>query len=142
VPLLFYAPKFLQPKLDHDVCSQVDILPSIASLTKTSYRNNTFGRNLFDPGPAFDYRSIFHAEKLAFIIDHDVHSVGLVSNDYYYLKNLTSGKIDLVSVKNNEAVTSTPQTDSIKNYLGKLTDAYYETAKYLLLNNKKKVGSR
>ena len=137
VPLLFYAPKLLQTKIDHDVCSQVDILPSIASLTKTSYRNNSFGRNLFDPGSAIDYKSIFHGEKLAFIIDHDVQSIGLVSNEYYYLRNLKSGKVDFVSMTGNEAVPSTPHADSVKNHLGKLTDACYETAKYLLLNNKK-----
>ena len=137
VPLLFYAPKLLQPKTNHDVCSQVDILPSIATLTRTPYRNNSFGRNLFDPGPAFDFKSVFHSEKFAFVIDHDVHSIGLVTNEYYYLKNLKSGKVDFVSVTGNEAVPSTPHTDSIQTYLSRLTDAYYETAKYLLFNNKK-----
>lgn len=142
VPLLFYAPKLLQPKRVHEVCSQVDILPSVASLAKVSYRNNTFGRNLFDTVPAMQYRSSPPSEKFAFIIDHDVHSIGLVSNNYYYLKNLKSGKVDFVSITGNEPVPATPQTDSVKNYLGRLTDAYYETAKYLLLNNKKKVGSQ
>jgi hypothetical protein len=38
----------------------------------------------------------------------------------------------------NEPVPVNSETDSVKNYLQQLTDAYYETAKYLLLNNKKK----
>jgi phosphoglycerol transferase MdoB-like AlkP superfamily enzyme len=132
VPLLFYAPKLLQPKRIHDVCSQVDVLPSIASLAKKPYTNNTFGRNLFDTV------STYSKNKVAFIIDHDVHSIGLVSNDFYFLRNLKSGTQQLVSINNNRPIEKSFRTDSIKNYLGNLTDAYYETAKYLLLNNKKK----
>ena len=134
VPLLFYAPKFLLPKRIHDVCSQVDILPSIASLARVSYRNNTFGRDLFDavsPVKTID-------EKYAFIIDHDLKTIGLAGNQYYYLQNLKTGKEDFVSMTGNDPVPVNASTDSIKNYLQQLTGAYYETAKYLLLNNKKK----
>jgi phosphoglycerol transferase MdoB-like AlkP superfamily enzyme len=143
VPLLFYAPKLLQPKRVHEVCSQVDILPSVASLAKISYQNNAFGRDLFDTTAANSaYKQIMRSEKFAFITDPDVQSIGLVSNNYYYVKNLKSGKVDFVSTTGNDPVPVTPQTDSMQHYLGRLTDAYYETAKYLLLNNKKAVGSR
>jgi phosphoglycerol transferase MdoB-like AlkP superfamily enzyme len=139
VPLLFYAPKLLQPKKVHDVCSQVDILPSVASLAKTPYRNTSFGRNLFDTtSAASQYNSFSPKEKYAFVIDPDVSTIGLVSNNYYYLRNMKSGKIDFVSMTGNDPIAVNPQTDSVKNYLSRLTDAYYETAKYLLLNNKKK----
>lgn len=136
VPLLFYAPKLLQPLKVNEVCSQVDVLPTIAALTKTPYRNNTLGRNLIDAS-LFQFKTIFKGEKYAFIIDHDVKTIGLVSNQYYFLKNLKTGKEDFVSMTNNNPVEVTPQTDSLKNYLSRLTDAYYETSKYLLLNNKK-----
>ena len=129
VPLLFYAPGFLKPKKVNDVCSQVDILPTIASLAKIPYRNNSMGRNLFD--------TLINKEKFAFIIDHDVKTIGLVSSKYYYLKNLKTGVADFVSITGNEPVDVNAETDSIKNYMQRLTDAYYETAKYLLLNNKK-----
>ncbi|MGF2413515.1 LTA synthase family protein [Ferruginibacter sp.] len=138
VPLLFYAPKLLQPKRINEVCSQADILPTVASLVKTNYRNTTFGRNLFDTVPALQYKSILPKENFSFIIDHDAKTVGLISNQYYFLKNLKTGKENFVSMINNDPVQKTPATDSIKNYLSHLTDAYYETAKYLLLNNKKK----
>ena len=139
VPLLFYAPKLLAAKKIHEVCSQVDILPSVAALAKMPYRNTSFGRNLFDSaGAKLQYRFSSIPEKYAFVIDHDVSSIGLVSNNYYYLKNMKSGKIDFVSMTGNDPVPVNPKTDSIKNYLGRLTDAYYETAKYMLLNNKKK----
>ena len=137
VPLLFYAPKLLAPKRIHEVSSQVDILPSIASLAKTSYRNNTFGRNLFDTVVGPQYLNVYK-EHYAFIIDHDVKTIGLVSDKYYFLKNIKTGKQEFVSVTGNEAVAFNPETDSIKNKMGAITDAWYETAKYLLLNNKKK----
>ena len=138
VPLLFYAPKLLQPKRVHEVCSQVDILPTVASLAKAPYRNNTLGRDLFDTLSGIRNKTIFKGEKYAFIIDHDVKTIGLISNQYYFLKNLKTGKEDFVSVINNNPVEKNPATDSVRNYLSQLTDAYYETAKYLMLNNKKK----
>ena len=139
VPLLFYAPGLIKPQRISNVCSQVDILPTIASLAKISYSNNSLGRNLFDTlVPLSEYKSVFKPEKFAFVIDHDVHTIGLVSNQYYYVKNLKTGKVDFVSMKDNEPIPANAATDSVKNYLQRLTDAYYETAKYLLLNNKKK----
>lgn len=138
VPLLFYAPRLLKPQKIEDVCSQVDILPTIATLAKQPYKNNAMGRNLFDTVPSVQFKSVNPSEKYAFIIDHDLKTIGLVSNDYYYLKNLKTGKEDFVSVKGNETVPVNRQTDSVKNYMKLLTDGYYETARYLLLNNKKK----
>ncbi|MFN8251561.1 MAG: LTA synthase family protein [Ferruginibacter sp.] len=139
VPLLFYAPKILQPKTDHRVCSQVDVLPSIAGLAKRSYTNSTLGRNLFDTiNPLFQYQSVRANENLAFIIDHDMKTIGLVNNEYYFLKNFKSGAEELVSITGNDPVATDSRADSIKNHLRQYTDAYYETAKYLLLNNKKK----
>jgi phosphoglycerol transferase MdoB-like AlkP superfamily enzyme len=131
VPLLFYAPKLIKPFRSSQVCSQIDILPTIATIAKVPYSNNTLGRSLTDTASP-------NKEKFAFIIDHDAKTIGLISDKYYYLKNFKSKKEELVSVLNNDAATVTKVPDSIKTYLRKLTDAYYETAKYLLLNNKKK----
>ena len=137
VPLLFYAPKLLQPQKINDVCSQVDVLPSIAGLANIPYNNTTFGRNMFDMSGK--YKPAFTgADNLAFIIDHDVKTIGLVNNDYYFLKNFKTGAEEFVSVTNDDAVLQNSRADSVKNNLRNLTNAYYETAKYLLLNNKKK----
>ncbi|MDB5277853.1 MAG: sulfatase [Ferruginibacter sp.] len=130
VPLLFYAPKLLQPKLVHTVCSQVDIVPSVASLSNLSYHNNSMGKNLFD--------TIDNAAKYAFIIDHDTKNIGVVNDRYFYSKNLSTKKETIVSVTDNNPVPVTATTDSIKNNMAKLTTAYYETARYLLFNNKRK----
>jgi len=139
VPLLFYAPKLLQPKREHKVCSQVDVLPSLAGLAKIPYRNNTLGRNLFDTiNPLQEYKSTLPKENLAFIIDHDVQTIGMINNEFYFLKNMRSGVEEFVSITDNKPIIKNGHTDSTRTRLSQLTDAYYETAKYLLLNNKKK----
>jgi phosphoglycerol transferase MdoB-like AlkP superfamily enzyme len=125
VPLLFYAPKLLAPKRVLNVASQLDILPSVATLARQSYTNTTMGRNLFDTTDA--------ASKFAFLIDPDKLVIESVSNQYYYGRSLRTNKIDFVSVVNN----SQPVDDSAKNHMAKITEAWYETARYMLLNNKK-----
>jgi len=132
VPLLFYAPGLLKPRTENTVCSQVDILPTLASLAGIPYRNSTFGRNLFDTvGSGVK-------DRYAFVIDHDVKTIGLAGDQYYYLKNLKTGNEELVSMTGNDPVPVNAASDSIRKNLGLLTDAFYESAKYLLLNNKKK----
>lgn len=132
VPLLFYAPKILPTKRVHDVSSQLDIMPSVAFLAKQNHTNTSLGRNLFD--------SLDKKNHYAFIADPDMLTVGMVSNDYYYYKNIKTNKTDFVSVKDNDAVIVNNQTETIKKYMASLNDAWYETAKYLLLNNKKAIS--
>ena len=88
------------------------------------------GQSLFDP--------TLNKPKSAFVIDHEARTIGIVTDDYYYQKNTKTGKADLVSVTNNNAVPKNRETDSIRTALNVLTDAYYETSKYLLFHNKKK----
>ncbi len=130
VPLLFYAPRLLQPELKHEVCSQLDVMPSAATLIKTPYRNNGMGQSLFD-------ERVKHPEA-AFIIDHEAATIGIVTNSFYYRKYVKTGKADFTSVVNNNPPPQNSFTDSIKSQLSILTDAYYQTAKYLLYNNKRK----
>ncbi|MBS1744199.1 MAG: sulfatase-like hydrolase/transferase [Bacteroidetes bacterium] len=130
VPLLFYAPGLLQPKKVRKVASQLDILPSVASICKQPYINNAFGRNLFDSADT--------KQRYAFIADPDLSTIGVVSDEYYYRRNLKTGSKDFVSVINNDPVNNNAHTDSLQKQMSTLTEAWYETAKYLLYNNKKK----
>jgi phosphoglycerol transferase MdoB-like AlkP superfamily enzyme len=129
VPLLFYAPALVKPRLVHDACSQIDIMPSVASLLKIPYQNNSMGQNLFDTAAL---------KNCAFIIDHDSKDIGLVNSQYYFIKNLKTAKTTFVSVTDNNPVKPSATTDSIKNAMSRFTDAYYQTSRYLLFNNKRK----
>ncbi len=53
----------------------------------------------------------------------------------YLRHNLNGSGRQMCSILNNEKVI---MTDSLHNVYRKATDAYYETAGYLFLNNKKK----
>jgi phosphoglycerol transferase MdoB-like AlkP superfamily enzyme len=135
VPLLFYSPALLKPDLKTETCSQIDILPSAAALAGRAYQNNTLGRNLFDSSFATDTSNI---RQCSFFIDHDTRQIGIISNDYYYTHSLRSGKEQFVSVKNNDPVGNTAMEQKKKEQMHLLTDAYFETSKYLLFNNKRK----
>jgi phosphoglycerol transferase MdoB-like AlkP superfamily enzyme len=125
VPLLFYAPKLLTPQKRSEVVSQVDVLPSIAGLTGQSYINTTLGRDVLHKREKNDY---------AFIIYHDEGQIGMLTNDYYFTKNLNFQKEELHFIHGK--TFSPAQEDSIKTSLSKVTTAYYETAKWMLMNNK------
>lgn len=130
VPLLFYAPQLLKPKLVTHVCSQIDVMPSIATLLKASFENTSMGQSLFDS--SFIYR------ENAFTVDHELHTIGMANNEYYYRKNVITGKVDFASIQKDVQVTPNRKTDSIKHSLSKLAEAYYHTSKYILYNNAKK----
>ncbi|MBC7934911.1 MAG: sulfatase-like hydrolase/transferase [Rhizobacter sp.] len=134
VPLLFYSPKLLQPKKVLNVCSQLDVLPSAAYIARQNHTNTTMGKNLFDTSDS--------TERFAFIADPNTTNVGVVSNEYYWGRNIKTKEKFFVSVVNNNPVAKNTFTDSISGKLEKMTGAWYETSKYLLLNNKKRLQNK
>lgn len=126
VPLLFYAPTLLEPQTRTETVSQIDVLPTIAGLANMSYANNTLGRDVLDPKKKND---------IAFITN-TAGKIGIVSNDYYFIKSLEFVEEELVPIKFSSPYTHR-QKDSIQTKLSALADAYYQTALYLLMNNKK-----
>ena len=127
VPLLFYAPALLMPQKRTEAVSQIDILPTIAGMLQQPYLNTTLGRDLLDTNKK---------EDAAFIIYHAPGWIGVVNNDYYFRKNIRIKKEELVPVRNNLPVLNNVQQDSVKAHLSQLTSAIYETARWMLINNK------
>ena len=127
VPLLYYAPYLLDPALYHFTVSQIDILPTLAGMVHQPYNNSTLGRDVINQS------GIFHS---AFIIHHDEGNIGMVTDDYYYVKNINITAQELVPLKDALPVLTGRQADSIKARLSQLTSAMYETSKWMLVNNK------
>jgi phosphoglycerol transferase MdoB-like AlkP superfamily enzyme len=129
VPLLFYAPGLLSPQKRPETVSQIDILPTIAGMMQQPYLNTTLGRDLLDSTKK---------ENAAFIIYHAPGWIGVVNDDYFFRKNIRFKKEELVPVRNNMKVLNKQQEDSVKSRLSQLTSAMYETARWMLINNKNK----
>lgn len=133
VPLLFYAPKLVPAQRVHSVASMVDILPTVAGLANISYRNTTLGRDLvrqqqLDGG----------ASNAAFIIDRPANLIGLVKQSFFGRHRLDGSRPELVWADFNTkpaANQSPPSEDYVT-----LAKAFYETSRYLLLNNSKPPG--
>lgn len=126
VPLLFYAPGKLRAEKKRESVSQIDVLPTIAGIAGESYTNTTLGRDLLEP----------NTNPSAFFIRHDEGEIGLITNDFYFTKNILFEKEQLLSINNSQLFSST-QLDSVKKKLSSVATAYLETARFMLLNNKK-----
>jgi phosphoglycerol transferase MdoB-like AlkP superfamily enzyme len=128
VPLLFYAPELITPQNRNEVVSQIDILPTLAGMLHMSYTNTTLGRDVLHSKNKMD---------AAFIIHHDEGNIGVVTDNYYFVKNLRIKKEELMPMRSNLLSLTPAQYDSVKNQLSELTSGMYETAKWMLVNNKK-----
>jgi len=125
VPLLFYAPHLLLPQQRTEVVSQIDVLPTIAGMIHQPYVNTTLGRDVLDTAKR---------KNFAFTTNTSGR-IGMVTDDFYFIKNLEFPDEELVPIK--ETHYSKEQQDSIKRKLSAFTSAFYETARWMIMNNKK-----
>ena len=128
IPFLFYAPNILTPKEYSLPVSQLDVLPSIASLCNIPYTNTTMGKDVFN------LVNKPNSNNSIFLYDDFNQQVGILNNQYYFgykIKNASKGIFE--SVLDNNKVSN----DSIEKSMRILTETIYETSKYMLINNKK-----
>ena len=131
VPLLIWGPGLVPVQRSARICSQVDILPTLAGLCGIPYRNTTLGRDLMDTAR-------YGGRELAFIYDPDQAWIGVVQGNYFYRRQLGTGKEEMVSVVGNDPTPATVEKGPVKQEMERLSDGIYETARYMLLMNKKK----
>ena len=127
IPFLFYAPSLLKAKEYATPVSQIDVMPSIASLCNIAYTNTTMGKNVFNTVQKSSANTIF-------LYDDFNQQIGVLNNEYYFgyqLKN--AGQPIFESVVNNEKV----RNDSIQLQMKQLTKMIFETSKYMLIHNQK-----
>ena len=130
VPLVFYAPGLISKgKVISSTASEVDLLPSIASLAGLTYTNTAFGRDLFNP-QFDDKRYAFTFERIRPPI------LGLIGDKYYFKMrdggaNRQLYKIHSATPKEN-LVTQLPE---LTEELAALAQAYYESIRYVRFNN-------
>jgi len=127
VPLLFYAPYLLHPQRKKQVASQIDVLPTIAGMIQEPYTNTTLGRDLLDTCLTNNY---------AFIVNQD-GTIGMVTDNYYFTKNVNYPGEQIFPMNSNRLTYTWPEVKAIKSKMSVVTTAYYETARWMLMNNKK-----
>lgn len=125
VPLLFYAPYLLSTQRRSEVVSQIDVLPTIAGMLHHNYVNTTLGRDLLNPDKKNDYAFITNTSD----------GIGMITDDFYFTRNINSGEEELKSIKQGVFHTDS-EKDSAQKKLSAFTSAFYETAKYMIMNNK------
>ena len=124
VPLLFYAPYLLKPELRSETVSQIDVLPSIAGLTGQSYTNFTLGRDVFHNK---------NGNHLAFTILHDEGKIGIVTDKYYFTKNLNFNQEEIFPLGKTKA--DKVEMGKTEKELSLLATSFYETSKWMLVHN-------
>jgi len=133
VPLVLFGPKFIpEPRRIAKVASEMDVLPTVAAMTQTSYVNTTLGRDLLDDR--------FDSQRFAYTITHDKgQELGLISDKYYLLMSNDGEKVRL-----HEIDSDTPRND-VSDRHPELTRQYRdiltslnETAKYMRFHNSKR----
>ena len=128
VPLLFYCPKYLQPKILTQVVSQIDVLPTALTIAGYSYTNTTMGRNVYNQQ---------YTNNLAMIIYHDEGDYGIVSDSTYYIKSIDFKTEKIVPTIYTAAIWSSNVTAALKAQYNPLADNYLAVARWCLVNTKR-----
>ncbi len=129
-PLIFYAPSLIkQPQMDTKPASELDLLPTIASLAAPGYTNTTLGRDLRDPR--------FAKQRYAFTITHhSISEIGLIGEDYYFrMSEDGSNKILVDTRSTNPEENVLTVYPEVAAQMEALTVGIHETAKYMLYHN-------
>ncbi len=132
VPLLIYAPGLLGPGREVlTVASEVDVLPTVASLAGVPYRNTTLGRDLLDPR--------FDGSRFALTLTDQfrVPEVGLLGERFYLRMPREGGAATL-----HDLAATDPVADAAAEHpeeaarLRALCRGLYETARYMVRHNR------
>jgi len=133
VPLVLYGPKILkQTGINRKVASELDVLPTIAALTKNSYTNTTLGRDLFD--------TAFDKMRYAFTILHgSFRTIGLLTEQHFQQMKFDGSDQYLhelgTETPNKNLIEEEPElNDTMMTY----TTAINATVRYIRENNQPK----
>lgn len=131
VPLVLYGPGVMDKTGTYEkVASQVDVMPTIAAVTKNSYTNTALGRDLFD--------TAFDKLRYAYIILHgSFRTIGLLTDQYMKQMRFNGEDQHLYQLGTDtprkNLVDELPELDKT---LTEHTKAINATIRYIRENNK------
>ena len=129
VPFVIYAPGLLQPRRDHRIATQMDIMPTLASLLGQPYRTATLGKDLLDP--AFQDKSA----AFTFTTFRRPARYGLLQGDYY-LNVDPDGSAKLYRTDEPDPADRAGAEPQRKAEMLQLANGFHQWSKYLLSHNK------
>ena len=131
VPFVVYAPGLgLAAKVSDAVASELDVLPTVASLTGTPYVNSTLGRDLLDPR--------FAEERFAFTIDDHFTRprIGLIAEGFFFRSYTDGSEPQLYPLAGPEAGTDAAAAHpEVAGAMAELCQGLFQTARYMLYHN-------
>ena len=130
VPFVIYAPGFLKAgRRDSTIATQMDILPTLASLLGLPYHTATLGRDLLDPA----YRD--KAAAFTFTTFRRPPRIGLLQGDFY-LTVEPDGRGSLFRTDVPDPVDLSRAEPLRTRQMLELAQGFHEWSKYLLSHNK------
>ncbi len=130
VPLIIYSPKLLESKKYSFPASEVDVMPTLASLAGFSYANSSLGSDLLDPN--------INKNRYVYTMAHSKPLIiSVVGKNKMFSDNILNTQPTL-----HDLNSQTPRKDISKQNpkqaekLKRLTFGIYETIKYMRYHNK------
>ncbi|MCZ6729482.1 MAG: LTA synthase family protein [SAR324 cluster bacterium] len=137
VPLLIYAPGLIgKGRIIETVASEMDVLPTVASLLGKPYLNTTLGRDILDPD--------HNGRQGAFILIpyRNPAPIGFVDREFFFLID-SDGREKLYNyLSGNPEQELQERYPEIAREMSHLTRGIFETARYMLHKNGNRPASR
>jgi phosphoglycerol transferase MdoB-like AlkP superfamily enzyme len=121
IPLLIYAPGFVQPQRINRLVSQIDVAPTLLGLLKMNYRSKFFGQDIFQIPPSRDRAFISTYQSLGYLRDSTLTILSPVMNLKQFHPDFNSG-----------SATPAPPNDSLQQQ----AIAWHQCASWLLKHKK------
>lgn len=131
VPCIIYNPKTLAHKRVEQAGSLLDVYPTVARLAGIPFTNYTLGRDLLDStATGSRYAYIQYVKNLN-------GCMGIISDQYLYEIDHKTGNTSLYDLKIDALKDVKQQNPEVSRNLDNLARGFYESARYLMFNNKK-----
>ena len=126
IPCLIYAPELIKPMLVDKLCSQVDVIPTLAGIMNWSYESTFFGKNVLTMSPSDERAFIGTYQKLGYIKGNNLMVLSPQKKYAQFSFDRYTG--DMKEVKVEEQF----KTDAV---------SIYQTAEHMFINGLNKVDS-
>jgi len=124
VPLILYAPGFIEPGQKELPAGHADLFPTLAALVGVPMRAHGMGRDILAPDAEKDARQFIAGDSELFRT--------LVEDNYCYIRKNTEGLYRLDDLEGRNLISAEPARAA---RMRRFAEGYYQTAKYLLFNN-------